>query len=289
MKLTMTLLSLILVFWNVENFFAPGGFPDHAWSSHRFYAKCDALAKTLLLVSDAEASLPDIAAFCEVGDASVLKRLLSSTVLRKAGYGIVHFDSPDHRGIDCALIYRRSSLRLLDAKPCHLLDSAGAVIPTRDILLVHFGAPDGESFHVAVNHHPSKLGDGAQDRRIVALRRLRDIADSLSGSPLVSVGDFNEPPSEASASLLEPSLVELEPVSGGAGTIKFNGCWEQIARCQVSEGIDAEMRIFDSRALSVRDAGYAGMKPLRTFSGPRYLGGVSDHYPIVVRIGRFRK
>ena len=123
------LLAIIVYFWNVENFFAPGSFPGHEWSKGRFYAKCNAVAKTLCLAADAYGSLPDIVGFAEVGDASVLKALLSATPLRKLDYSFVHYDSPDRRGIDCALLYRRSRFRLLSSKPCHLYDGTGAVMP----------------------------------------------------------------------------------------------------------------------------------------------------------------
>ena len=129
------ILAIIVYFWNVENFFAPGEFPGHAWNKPRFYTKCNAVAKTLLLASDEMGALPDVVGFAEVGDATVLKALLGATPLRKLDYSFVHYDSPDRRGIDCALLYRRSRFRLLNSKPCHLYDSTGAIMPTRDILL----------------------------------------------------------------------------------------------------------------------------------------------------------
>ena len=167
------LLAIIVYFWNVENFFAPGSFPGHEWSKGRFYTKCNAVAKTLCLAADAYGSLPDVVGFAEVGDSSVLKALLGATPLRKLDYSFVHYDSPDRRGIDCALLYRRSRFRLLSSKPCHLYDSTGAVMATRDILLAVLetkgnagldgdgpsgGQPD--TLAVLVNHHPSKVGAG---------------------------------------------------------------------------------------------------------------------------------
>ena len=294
------LLAIIVYFWNVENFFAPGEFPGHEWSKGRFYAKCNAVAKTLCLAADAYGSLPDIVGFAEVGDATVLKALLGATPLRKLDYSFVHYDSPDRRGIDCALLYRRSRFRLLNSKPCHLYDSTGAVMPTRDILLAVLetkgdaglddGCPGGQpdTLAVLVNHHPSKVGAGSGDRRSIAMSRLRFLADSLQAagvSRIIAVGDFNDEvvPAEGVVSTgnrLFSSSPLRAPAAPPPGTIKFQGKWEKIDGCPLLEGARAEEYIFAPQCLLERDS-HGGEKPRRTFSGPRYLGGVSDHLPVI--------
>ena len=127
--------ALRVMFWNVENFFREGEFEGHNWSKRRFYSKCAAVAKIILLSGDYFGGLPDIVGFAEIGSIDVLKALIYTTPLRKADYSIVHYDSPDSRGIDCALLYRRTRFRLHSSKPCHLYDNSGDIIPTRDILL----------------------------------------------------------------------------------------------------------------------------------------------------------
>lgn len=287
------ILTIIIYFWNVENFFAPGEFPGHDWSKGRFYTKCNAVAKTLLLASDELGALPDVVGFAEVGDASVLKALLGATPLRKLDYSFVHYDSPDRRGIDCALLYRRSRFRLLSSKPCHLFDSTGAVMHTRDILLVVLETGGGvslggngaeadsdrspDTLAVLVNHHPSKVGSGSGDRRRIAMDRLRYLADSLKAagvSRIIAVGDFND------AVVTAPGIERTPRKQAPPGTIKFQGKWEQIDGCPLLEGLRAEERIFAPPCLLERDS-YGGEKPRRTFSGPRYLGGVSDHLPVI--------
>ena len=291
------ILAIIVYFWNVENFFAPGEFPGHAWSKIRFYTKCNAVAKTLLLASDELGALPDVVGFAEVGDATVLKALLGATPLRKLDYSFVHYDSPDRRGIDCALLYRRSRFRLLNSKPCHLYDSTGAIMPTRDILLAvletrtgagHDGAaaPDGrlDTLAVLVNHHPSKVGSGSDDRRRLAMDRLRYLADSLQAagiSRIIAVGDFNDEVVPAAGVAIGGR--EGPSPANPPGTIKFQGKWEQIDGCPLLEGLRAEERIFAPPCLLSRDS-YGGEKPRRTFSGPRYLGGISDHLPVMWKV-----
>ena len=256
--------SLLVVFWNLENFFdyhSPAR-PQY-WTAGRFYAKCDAVAKTLLRIADRYGRLPDAVGFAEVENGFVLRQLVGATALRKLDYRIVHYDSPDPRGIDCALLCRGGTLPLRGSAPKHVPDSAGGVLATRDILLAEF-----DSLAVLVNHHPSQLRGGA-DRRALARGRLAALADSLRAAGIrriLSVGDFNE---------------DLWPDSPG-GTLKYDGRWEKI------DGVFAEgfsrvrEEIFADPVLLEPDAAFGGQKPRRTFTGPRYRGGVSDHLPIVI-------
>ncbi|MGM9765087.1 MAG: hypothetical protein ACI3ZO_01890, partial [Candidatus Cryptobacteroides sp.] len=115
--------GIVAVFWNLENFFdfvdggggdsdrefSPGG-AKH-WTASRFYRKCGAVAKSVLWMEDAYGRIPDVLGVAEVENRSVLERMLSSTLLRKYGYSVLHRDSPDHRGIDVALLYRKSTFR----------------------------------------------------------------------------------------------------------------------------------------------------------------------------------
>lgn len=258
--------SLLAVFWNLENFFdyrseaAP-----QFWTRGRFYAKCDAVAKTLMLIADRYGRLPDIAAFAEIENSFVMHSLVSSTLLRKLGYSVVHFESPDHRGIDCGLIYRKSVLELLDSYPKHVYDSSGAVMATRDIVVAEFGG-----ITVLVNHHPSRIG-GKSDRREAAMGRMLGIADSLRSAGrrrVLAVGDFND---------------ELWP-SEGSGTLKYNGRWEKIDGHFSFGALEVDEKVFVSPLLLVPDKAFGGMKPRRCFTGPRYEGGISDHLPIVLEV-----
>ncbi len=318
--------DFLCMFWNVENFFE---------SRPHFQSKCDGIAKTVFLAADEFGAMPDIIGLAEVENGEVARKLVNRTGLRKQNYGIVHFDSPDRRGIDCALLYRRIRFRVLFSKPCHLTDSSGSLLPTRDILLVVLeplaagsqpleglstpgqgqgegpagdkwaqttretvggagankvsGVPPGagltgrrgfsESVAVLVNHHPSKVGKGSEDRRRIAMARLLALRDSLLAegiSRIIAVGDFNEEVASA------PSVTPAYPKD--AGTIKFQGRWEKIDGCPVLEGLEAREHIFAPPHLSTRDTRFSGLKPLRTFSGPRYLGGLSDHYPIILEL-----
>lgn len=259
--------SLAVMFWNLENFFEPG---DSAaspyWTKSRFYRKCDGIAKTVLEAADHYGRIPDVIGFAEVGNRNVLQKLVYNTILHKLGYTIVHYDSPDRRGIDCALLYRKSVLRLENSFARHIADPDGSIIPTRDILVCEF-----DRLCVLVNHHPSKLGDGAAARREQAMTLMRHLGDSLYGTrvrPTVAVGDFND------------TLWG----SGVPGTIKYNGTWEKIDGGFGFGGTEFREEIFSSPSLTEHDRSHGGLKPRRTFNGPKYFGGISDHYPVFFTI-----
>ena len=322
--------SLQVMFWNVENFFdwrndsttvsdvefsAAG---ERHWTWKRFQAKANAFAKAVFWVEAETGRLPDIIGLEEVENAFVLRQVLQKTALRKLDYKYVHFDSPDRRGIDVALLYRSSRLELLDSKPCHLF-SADTVMATRDILLCVF-QKDSAKVAVLVNHHPSKYGGAAESepRRRIAVERLRFLADSLAAvgiDRIIAGGDFNDTPDNPVFGLLEPVLLpmHMDLFRRGLGTIKFDGKWDLIDHVYVSpalvsvpmsaatlESFSGEadrqpdkvgipsarvrMRILRIPFLLTRDTVHSGEKPLRTYTGPRHTGGVSDHLPVLLEV-----
>ena len=317
--------TLQAMFWNVENFFdwrndsttvsdlefsAAG---ERHWTWKRFQAKANAFAKALFWVEAGTGQLPDIVGLEEVENAFVLRQVLAKTALRKSDYKYVHYDSPDRRGIDVALLYRSSRLELLDSKPCHLFD-ADTVMATRDILLCVFrrvipgltgNLPDEDNrypidvgydgvFAVLVNHHPSKYGGTSESepRRRIAVERLRFLADSLASvgiDRIIAGGDFNDTPDNPVFRLLEPALAptHMDLFRQGYGTIKYDGKWDLIDHIYVSPGLAAAgmgMRILRIPFLLTRDTVHSGEKPLRTYTGPRHTGGVSDHLPVLLEV-----
>ena len=321
---------LRVLFWNLENFFdwhdGGSGEADREfsaagtrhWTRRRFLTKAVAVAKTLLWTADRTGALPDIFAVAEVENAFVLRMLLRETSLRKTDYAIVHFDSPDHRGIDVALLYRRSRLRLLEARPVRVSAVRdGDTLRTRDILLAQFEGEDGGRWSVLVNHHPSKLGGVTGDwRREVAVERLRSLVDSLHRAGedrIIATGDFNDTPDapvfrRLTASFPETKNTSIPSVPGsgnegallsnlaeslarrGLGTIRYEGRWELIDMFFVPSLLVARctMEILAPPFLTVHDNVHSGDRPFRTWLGPRYIGGVSDHRPILLTILPYR-
>lgn len=287
----------LAVFWNLENFF--DYFDDSVsesesefsslgarhWTKKRFQTKCEAIAKSIFYISDQKGRLPDIFAVAEVENKGVLRRLISNTLLRKTDYIPVHYDSDDPRGIDVALLYRKSSFSLVS-------DGIRRIpgIRTRDMLYCCFTARDGDSLSVIVCHHPSKYGGPeSQPRREAAARELAALSDSLSQegwSRQIALGDFNDTPDAPQFDALSGSFANLSSslAEQGEGSIRFNGSWELIDLCFVSPSLaeSAACEVLKIPFLLEKDAAHGGLKPLRTYLGPAYHGGVSDHCPVAV-------
>lgn len=224
--------STLVMFWNLENLFdwkddmnkdahqdfcAEG---ERRWTSKRFYSKCRAIGKAVLYIGSEEGRLPDVIGVAEVENSFALRSLVKAGPLRKTDYGIVHYDSPDPRGIDVGLLYRKSVFSLERSAAIRIPD-----FPTRDILLVDlrqreqggqkcrdisvpsFPSATGPLVHILVCHLPSKYGGEKESfpKRQAAVARLCEVIDSLSvcsGDPVVVMGDFNDTPSS-------PALVPL--------------------------------------------------------------------------------
>lgn len=296
----------LVMFWNLENFFdwtdqgtgesdkEFSSMGERHWTRKKFYAKCDAISKTMMWMADRYGRMPDVAGFAEVENRRVLKMLLESTLLRKYGYEIVHFESGDRRGIDVALIYRTE---VFD-KVCELVrtpEFEGEKMDTRDILTVRLRRKsDGENVNFIVNHHPSKFGGSkaSEGRRTAVMKSLSEFCDSLLKSPenaeIVAMGDFNDNPDGEQFALLKGILVNKSGIlhEEGEGTIRYEGRWDLIDMFFTSPDLAgrSEMHIESVPFLMMRERKHPGEKPFRTYSGPRYIGGVSDHCPIILWI-----
>ena len=294
-----------MVFWNLENYFdpfddsltvdeefTPDGYRHWTWS--KFLDKRNLIAKALLSMHDRYGDFPVLAAFAEVENRMVLRQLVERTPLAKLGYGIVHRDSPDRRGIDVALIYRQDSFRVLDVRTLGVL--TGGDRPTRDILYVAgVLTGTGDTVHVFVNHWPSKFGgeeytrpfrQAASDTLVRAVLALRD---SLTGNlpSVIVTGDFNDTPDSPPVLSLTSGAGLVSLALGlheaGEGSLKYNGRWELIDHFLVSGALEGSvMEIYSHPMLLEEDSKFLGVKPRRSFYGPMWHGGASDHLPIVL-------
>lgn len=299
--------EMLLMFWNVENFFdyVDGGtgesdkefssFGDRRWSRRKFYAKCDAIAKSIFWAGEECGRMPDAIGFAEVENKGVLYKLLNSTLLRKYDYRIVHFDSGDRRGIDVALLYRESVFEKVSVS-LKVPEENGRKITTRDILQVCLKSGMGQNINLIVNHHPSKFGGAGASaaRRDAAMLALRQMCDSLVavGEPhIVAMGDFNDNPDGEQFDILDGILANMSDSlhAQGLGTIRYEGKWDLIDMFLVSPDLArcSRMDILQIPFLMTYEKKYPGFRPLRTYSGPRYIGGVSDHCPIILKISGF--
>ena len=313
---------LVAMFWNVENFFDPFDDPlknddeftavaARHWTWARFEHKRDGLAQTIVAAADVWGTLPALVGLAEVENTLVVSQLVRKTLLEELDYGYIHRESPDERGIDVALLYRKDLLRVVAVDSLRVPGFA-----TRDILYVtlrdkrsgavdvplpeHLSAratehqsaaergrlPDEGFLHVFVVHLPSKRGGAraSDSRREAALGVLQTAVDSLrardAGCRILVMGDFNDEDC-AVGGLAEPTP-EAGPDT--PGTLKYHGRWERIDHFFLSSSLKGRAKIFAPPFLLEKDAAYLGVKPRRTFVGPRHNGGLSDHLPIMLKI-----
>jgi hypothetical protein len=257
---------------------------------------------------------PDLLGVAEVENRAVLNLLIRQPLLVGARYRIVHFDSPDPRGIDVALLYQPGSFRVIDSQPISVPLPGGTkeVRYTRDILYVK-GVLEGDTLHVLVNHWPSRRGGEVRSApaRMAAALICRRIIDSIvrkqSGAAVVVMGDLNDDPD--SRSIVHWLGASGERVRAGSHVL-FNPWVDFYKRGIGTLANKDRWGLFDqiifSRSLLVPQSGvwqwglagihrkpymmenqgrYKGY-PMRTWDGNRYRGGFSDHFPTYITLER---
>ena len=320
--------SLLFAFYNVENLFDPADDPalpgddeftptgNMKWSNERLDRKLQNVARAIRMMGDGAG--PDVIGLCEVENRRVLE-LLVAEFLPVGEYAIAHAESPDERGIDVAVLYRRTALELRGIHMHHVPLPEGDR-PTRDIMEATF-AKDGHEFTVLANHWPSKAGGEreSEPRRRAAAQAAAGIVDSLTRrnpkADVVLMGDLNDvPASDAVADVLDargyvmPSgqgnpndhrLVNTAAPVAEADTIGsyfFRGRWETIDQIMLATAgaLDSSGLVLYVAAETVfappflRDAAFdpVNQPPHRTYvKGTRYIGGTSDHFPVMLRVG----
>jgi predicted extracellular nuclease len=312
--------NLTVVFYNVENLFDTenqqgkndGDFTPEGqkqWDDTRYRKKLEDLARAIAEINRAD--LPEIIGLSEVENEKVVMELAKTGLLQKGGYNIVHHESPDLRGIDCALIYRPDEFKVLDHFAIRVVREDNPRFRTRDILYVKGQTRNREEFHIFINHWPSRIGGVEETRhlRMAAAGMLKTKIDSVMvvspDAHIIVMGDMNdEPDNESLKDVLgalppgsqEPYLVNLmfPAFSEGEGTYYYRGKWNMLDNLVVSPGLlgNRGFRCRDGRGFIYRSDWMEqpdrnGVRlPYRTYSGQKYMGGVSDHFPVYFRLRR---
>ena len=272
--------------------FLPDG--SYRWTPYRYWAKLNHLGQEIVAQSN---PIPDFVAMCEVENDSVMFDLTKRSLLRNAGYEYVMTSSPDERGIDVALLYQPASFALLHSYSIRIKPLPDTR-PTRDILYVSGRVITGDTLHVFVVHAPSRRGGERESRpyRLQVASQLAEAVDSIyalqSGAKIIVAGDFNDyHDSPALEYLYQHHLINISAGARGShgakATYRWHGEWRSLDQILLSESMqhpENACRIGDLPFLLEDDEKYGGKKPYRTYLGPRYLGGYSDHLPLVARI-----
>lgn len=309
-----------IAFYNVENLFdtkndslifdddrTPEG--SYHWTQERYERKIGNISHVLSQISeDTVHTSPDIIGLCEVENRAVIEDLVHHPNLEDKDYGIVHFDSPDERGIDVAFLFKKSSFLPTSFKSHRLLlfDGLGKRNYTRDQLVVG-GMLDDEEFYFIVNHWPSRRGGAAKSQpdRIRAALLNKRIIDSIQklnlDAKIICMGDLNDDPRDDSlkkilntkdkAALLD-SVSLYNPMERlykkGLGSLAYGDKWNLFDQFFMTPNIVGQDRqeytywkagIYSPSYMKTPEGKYKGY-PLRTYSGGSYTGGYSDHFPV---------
>lgn len=301
-----------VVFYNVENLFDTVDdttklddefLPDSVkqWTVERYNKKLTDLAKVLTAVS--EDGLPEVVGVCEVENRQVVEDLFGTDSLGKGKFKVIHEESPDARGIDVALAYNSELFSELYHEKIRYGFSFEPETTTRDILYAKL-LSCGDTLHFFVNHWPSRRGgqEASEPKRLKAATVLRTKIDSIllrdQKAKIIAMGDFNDYPNNKSMT----EVMNCEPGANqrltnltynhhekGLGTYNYRGEWGMLDQFIVSDGLlysangcaasDSSTTVFkEDWMLFFPESGEPS--PSKTYGGPNYYGGYSDHLPI---------
>ena len=285
--------SLTIVSYNVENLFdcehdtlkndssfLPHGL--HHWNYHHYQTKLNRIAQVIVNISGWESAA--LVGLCEVENKRCLRDLCYQ--LRRFHYQYVHYESDDERGIDVALLYDSTKVKILNSKTlCVPLEND----VTRDILYVKALIKGKDTLHAMVCHLPSQLGGSAttsKKRQIAKQVIQNEINTILHVQPkanVVVMGDMN---SEAIDDLQGMNNLMIDLEKEGIGTHKYQGMWSCLDQFYVSSALKNTTRasVFSPEWLLEEDTKYLDYQPKRTYVGYRYHDGYSDHLPVVLKI-----
>lgn len=307
-----------ITFYNVENLFdtiddskiidedfLPNG--KLAWNTERYKKKLNHIVEAVTL---GQTENPMLIGLVEIENYQVLKDLVKTDRLAKTKYEIAHKDSPDARGIDCALLYDSDRFKPMVIANLPVKIDSIPDFNTRDILYVQGEMAGKKKIHLLINHWPSRR-EGQKEsehKRVRAAEVARAKVDEiLKADPkacILLMGDFNDHPNDKSINEvlkakpttdLNADLINLlyDDHEAGKGTHNFKGEWGVLDQFIVSSGFynakkgpaidgkDAKI-VYEEVLLYTGSDG--SKKPSATYGGTKYYGGYSDHLPITLKL-----
>lgn len=320
----------MVVFYNLENLFDTINDPDKwddeflpdgdkKWNSVKYQKKLSNMERVLFDIAAINKNFPAVIGVSEIENRLVLEDLIAQPKLAHGNYRIVHYDSPDRRGVDCAFFYRPDVFKLEGSK-AHKFDMPGMPnFYTRDLVTM-WGTIEGEPFFFLVSHWPSRLGgkEASDPKREAAARQCRRIADSVRmanpNTKVVIMGDLNDDATDKSVTevlgakgnikkLVAGDLYNpyIDILKAGYGTLAYRDSWNLFDNIIVSEnlatGSTGELKlqrgegtkfygnIFRRSYMIQREGQYKGY-PLRSFVGNNFQNGFADHFPVYIYIAK---
>ncbi|TDX86222.1 endonuclease [Epilithonimonas xixisoli] len=295
----------LLMFYNVENLFPPDSdSPDNVitglrnWDAYKYKQKIRKITNAFRFVEEDHGQLPSIIGLAEIGSKSVLEDLTDENSPLHS-YGIIYEKSNDSRGLSVAMLYDKEKFSVLSFKTLRFPLGENSEYHTRDILQVELSS-DGKTFQVFVLHLPSQRNrDSKKEQRYFIFQKLKETLEPLfdKGEPIVLMGDFNEnPDSEAIKKICFDKMHNQLLINPFEEMFQKN----QFSTFHDKQGMVFDQIIFTEKTLkerfnvkNIRAEIYTtprlrnkdnknGKYPFRTYSGSRFIGGYSDHFPVVI-------
>lgn len=303
-----------VIFYNVENLFDTIDNPNEndaeylptsksEWNTKKYELKLKHIAKTLAAMLDT--IQPLVIGLSEIENDKVLEDLLAQPALKKFNFGVVHRDSPDERGIDCALLYNKNALDESFSAFISIHFPFDPSDETREIVYLKGYINEGEPIWFFVNHWPSRLGgkEKSDAKRAYVAQVLKDKIENIylgeKFARVVVMGDFNDNPNDSTLSILsvvkknsraEQMTNLMKPLARqNQFSLRYkeeNDIFDQFIVSQnlLDKSNPYYMRldgahIFNPPSLLYNDPTY-GLVPSRTFARGRWVGGYSDHLPV---------
>ncbi|MDO4780459.1 MAG: endonuclease/exonuclease/phosphatase family protein [Bacteroides sp.] len=307
-------------FYNLENLFDTDDDPNnrgdddftpngaYAWTPDKYQRKLSNMAKTIFkLAKEVCPAGPALLGVSEIENRRVLEDLVKTEPLASLGLKVIHFDSPDRRGIDVGCLYNPKLFTVTSADKFRYNLPKEPNFTSRDILMVS-GILAGEQIHFLVNHWPSRFGgDKSSVYRERAAEICRSVADSVRQvnpeAKVIAVGDLNDDPYNKSVAEVFGAKRKADdtPADGyfnttwplfdkGIGSLCFQGKWNLFDQIIISGNLLGKDRstlkywkteIFNKDFLTTQEGKNKGY-PWRTFSENTFIEGFSDHFPVLL-------
>ncbi len=314
-----------IMFYNTENLFdifddtlkideafTPEG--EKHWNKRKFDKKLYNISKVITAVGQWE--LPEIIGLCEIENRYVLERLIKQTALKNFNYRIIHKESPDRRGIDVGMLYRKDKFHPINYEAVTVTFPFDANKPTRDILYVKGTNNFKDTLHIFINHWPSRWGGQMETdrKRMYAASVLKHKVDSLfktdTNPNIIIMGDLNDYPNNNSVIKVLKAKTQFDNIKDkklynlayylqeekGKGTHKHKGEWGVLDQIIVSGNIlnannkihmtKDDAHVFEAPFLLEPDKHYVGKITFRTYVGFKFHDGYSDHLPVYLDLWR---
>ena len=257
--------NYIIGFYNLENLFdiyddpakndsefLPEG--KNKWTEAKYQKKLQNMAKVIRSMKEENSAWHALLGVSEIENRLVLEDLVMEPQIASANYQIIHYDGPDRRGVDVALLYRPDVFKFLDSESIPFTFEGSSIewiqskeerdyFRTRDILMVH-GLIDGEHFAIYVAHLPSRAGGKKGGNQLrdrggeIMYEHAMKMQEKYPGIKIVCMGDMNDNPTDPSMAKYLHGLENKEDVTdkdffspfismlkAGFGSLAYQGVW----------------------------------------------------------------